>query len=314
MRDVLKLSPDSPELKEAHENLKHSRCIQELAAEQWFDGSWGVFHSRSTRLIQKIPSTEVGVERARALGLDGSHPILQKVASYILNIMQGNIPFSDYPEKNDRWQTGVRLFLASTLSLIHPDHSVLEPDRWLWCEIATRTFQSGQYLEEDEINAHAMLTGATVKDSYLVIGNRYQLNILGSIQGTLSRELEMELLRWLWSRRQGIGYLEVPLYSPPPHKPGIVDRWLASLEMLARLFPSWVQFAQPSIDWIWAQRNTQGYWDFGPKPSSMAHLPLSDTWKERDNRQIDWTTRVLILLRQYYEHLATSTPTNNPIP
>ncbi|OGO17488.1 MAG: hypothetical protein A2Z14_17230 [Chloroflexi bacterium RBG_16_48_8] len=301
LRYVLKKAPDCPEVQQAKDNLKHSRCIQELEKEQWADGGWGAFHSRSTLLKQKIPSTEVGVERALALGLDASHPILQKASAYILDIMRGKIAFPDYYEKNDRWQTGMRLFLTSALSLISPDHPDLNSDRELWHEIARRTFQSGRYRQEDEIKAHNDLTGATIKDSYLVLSSRYQLNILGSIPGMLSEELEAALLQWLWEKPDGIGYLEIPLNQPPPTKPGPFDRWLTSLEMLSRLFPTWVRFARSSIEWLWKQRDEQGYWDFGSRPSSIAFMPLSDHWRERQNRLYDWTIRILILLRKFDE-------------
>jgi hypothetical protein len=301
LRDVLKRSPGNPELQKAKDDLKLSRCIQELAAEQWADGGWGAFHSRSTSLKQKIASTEAGVERALALGLDASHPILNRASAYILKIMQGEIPFPDYAEKNNRWQTGVRLFLASTLSLIQPGHPVLNDDRVLWREIARRTYKSGAYSAEDEIKAHVELTGAAVKDSYLVLNNRYQLNILGSIPGTISTQLEESFLHWLWEKPGGIGYLGISLNHAPAQKAGSIDRWLASLEMLARLFPSWVHFAPASIDWLWNQRDPQGYWDFGTRPASTTCLPLSDSWRERRDRRFDWTTRILVLLRQYDE-------------
>lgn len=299
LRDVLQESLDSSELQQARIDLALSHCIRELANEQWPDGGWGAFHSRSTRRKQKIPSTEVGVERALALGLDSEHPVLQKASAYILSIIQGERVFPDYHEKNDRWPTGMRLFLASTLSLIHPTHPTLDADRQLWLAIAKRTFQSGAYSAQAEIDAHAELTSATVKDSYLVLNNRYQLNLLGSLPGLLPADLETALLDWLWQRPEGIGYLEMPLYQPPPDKPGQVDRWLASLELLARGFPTWVNFAQPSIDWLMQQRDEQGLWDFGPRPSSLTYLPLSDNWRSQQTRRFDWTTRVLILLSKY---------------
>ncbi len=308
LRDALRKAPADPELQQAQENLQHSQRVQGLAAEQREDGGWGAFHSRSTRLKQKIPSTEAGVERALALGLDASHPILQKAAAYILDIMQGRTAFPDYHERNDRWQTGMRLFLASTLSLICPEHPALNDDRELWLEIARRTFQSGNYREEDETKAHAELTRATVKDSYLVLDGKYQLNILGSMPGMLSKELELALLQWLWKSPGGIGYLEVPLSRLPPEKAGQFDRWLASLEMLARLFPSWVSFAQSPIEWLWEQRTGQGYWDFGTRPHSISHLPLSDSWRNRQNRLFDWTTRILILMRKYHSGIQLLPP------
>jgi len=100
-------------------------------------------------------------------------------------------PFLPATQKNDRWSTGKRLFLASTLSLIHPQDVLLNED--LWFEKASKTFQSGQYSPEDESNAHASLSGATVKDSYLVLSGKYQLNILGLIPGTLPQEIERSL-------------------------------------------------------------------------------------------------------------------------
>ena len=179
LRDVLRKASNSPELRQAKDSLKHSQCVQELVDEQWEDGGWGRFHSQNTRLKQKTPTTEVGVERALSLGLDASHPTLQKASAHILAMMQGNVEFPDRHERNDRWQTGMRLWLASTLSLIYPDHPALKDDRELWHEIARRTFRSGKYSEQDEIDAHAELTGATVKDGYLVLNSSYQLNILG---------------------------------------------------------------------------------------------------------------------------------------
>ncbi len=114
-------------------------------------------------------------------------------SEYVRNIIRGVLPFPDRHEKNDRWSTGKRLFLASTLSLIHPQGLLLNVDRDLWFEIACKPFQSGQYSPEDESNARASLTGATVKDSYLVLSGKYQLNILGSIPGTLPQEIERSL-------------------------------------------------------------------------------------------------------------------------
>ncbi len=301
LRDVLGEETSDPKLLNAKEDLGESKWVQELGSEQWEDGGWGRFHSRNTRLKQKVITTEVGVERGLALGLDSSHPLMQKASAHILAIMEGDVQFPDTPELNDRWDTGMQMFLASTLSLINPTHPALNEVRNLWIEIARRTFQSGVYCERDEINAHADLTGATVKDSYLVLDNKYALNILGSIHGTLLEETELALLQWLWNKMDGIGYLEIPLNRPPPQKPGPFDRWLVSLEMLSRLFPNWERFSQSSIEWLWTQRNEAGYWDFGPRPSSIVTLPLSDSWRNKRNRLFDWTNRILILLRQYYD-------------
>lgn len=298
LRDVLSAPRGDAELKRARAHLDASRCVRALAAEQRADGGWGAFHSRSTTAQQKIPSTEVGVERAIALGLDAAHPILRNARDHIVSILTGARPFPDRPEKNERWQIGRRMFLGSTLSLIQPDYPLIDADRQLWREIALQTFQSGTYNARDEIRAHAELTGATVQDSYLTLNNRYAITILGSRPGLMPRQIETALCRWLWSRVDGIGYLGIRLHRAPPRDaPGAFDRWLTSQEMLTRLFPAWRGFGRDAIEWLWAQRDARGSWDFGSRSSASVVLPLSDDWRARQNRTLDWTTRILVLIR-----------------
>jgi hypothetical protein len=296
LRQVLGAGLDDERLRKLSNQIDSSRHVRMLKEEQRKDGGWGAFHSRSATSKQKIPSTEFAVERALSLGLGAEHTILAKAGDYILSVMLGERRFPDDHEKNDRWPTGMRLFLASTLSLIDPLHEVLEEDRALWREIAMRTFRSGAYSEHDEIQAHASLTGATVRDSYLVINNRYALTLLGSVPDLLPDDTEEALLSWLWQHGRGIGYLEMPLSQPPPlSRPGPLDRWFASLETLIRLFPSSVDRIAGWIDWIWKKQEDDGFWDFGPRPASSTLLPLADDWRRRRQRQIDWSTRVLLL-------------------
>jgi hypothetical protein len=296
MRDVLRVGENYSRQQSLLQSLDHSRWVQLLALEQRNDGSWGAFHSRDTRLKVRVLTTEMGVSRALALGLDTGHPVLQLAEQYLLRLLRSEIPFPDRCEQNDRWPIGVRLFVASTLSQVHPGHPVLEPDRFLWLEIARRTFRTGTFSESDELAAHQAFTGANVKDSYLSLRGKYQLNLLGSVPGLLPADLEKALLCWLWSHPKGIGYLSVPLNLIPENQPQVIDRWLSSLELLAQCFPSWSSVATPAIDWLMAQQKPAGLWDFGPLPRESLCLPFSDSWRNLRSRQLDWTVRVILLL------------------
>jgi hypothetical protein len=296
LRDLLSFSADDPRLGATMADLEKSQQVRTLLREQRGDGGWGAFHSRSTTARQKTASTEVAVERALSLGLNDSHPALQQTKRYLLGILQGKTPFPDYHEKNDRWPTGMRLFTASTLCLIDPTHSELGRERDLWRQIALRTFQSGSYSEEDEIEAHRELTGATVKGSYLVINNRYALNILGSKKDLLPPGIEEALLSWILKSPAGIGYLGVSLQmNAPLGCPGPLDRWFSSLELLIRLFPHRTGTLKTQLDWIWDCQGADGLWDFGPRAQGSTFLPLADSWRSRRNRLVDWSTRVLLL-------------------
>ena len=299
LRDVLDRTRKDPASVEAQGELTNNRWIRELEAEQWVDGDWGAFHSENTLRKQVNPTTEVGVERALALGLDHTHPILDKAKNYLAGVLHGQIAFPDRPEKNNRWATGVRLFTAATLARIEPEQPELARDRQLWGQIALRTFQSGSYNEDDEAQAHAELTGASVRGSYLRLRGKYQLTLLGSIPGGLPPKVEMALLAWLWQIPDGLGYLSVRLQPPPTDRSGVIDRWFASHELLGQYYQHWASFAAPAVDWLLAKQRADGYWDFGPRPNARINLPLSDSWRERNSRKIDWTVRVLTILKRY---------------
>ncbi|MBN1392480.1 MAG: hypothetical protein JW947_06735 [Sedimentisphaerales bacterium] len=303
LRDVLRNSADDCELIRARKDLSRSRHFQELKHEQLSDGSWGRFHSGNHGTKRRIPTTEIGVNRAIAIGLKHDHFILRKTVRYIIQILKGRLDFPDPPEKNDRWATGIRLLAASTLSSIQPNLSVLDGTLGLWLKIAHKTFASGKYDADAEIYAHRELTSATVKNSYLTLGNKYQLILLGSRTNVLSPKAEKALLTWVWNKQNGIGYLCQPLYNFGTHLgTASIERWLTSIEIFSR-FKSWRPFANKAIDWLWDNRNQQQLWDFGPAAKSKYsyYFPLSDNWHRKQSRQNDWSVRILALLRNYYD-------------
>lgn len=187
----------------------------------------------------KIVTTEAAVERGLALGLGASDPIFQATTKYLTHLLKGEIVFPDPPERNNRWATGTQLFAATTLARICPALPVLDKPWQLWCAIAERTFVSGKHDEQTEINGHETLTGASVKDSHLVLSSRYQLMLLGSRADRLPKAMETALFDWIWHKHDGIGYLGIPLANPPSKfTAGMLDRLFASLEILS-YFPSW---------------------------------------------------------------------------
>ncbi len=299
-RDVLLTPPEDHELSLARNDLLTSRWVQALEREQWGDGSWGRLHSQDYRAKQKVPTTEAGVQRALALGLDATHPVLQKAASYLSGVLEGKIQPPDRPEKNDRWHTGLQLFTAATLALIQPDLPILD-DVWeLWATIAGQAFAAGVYDRDAEARAHRDLTGASVRDSYLVLDNKYTLALLGARAAELPGDLEAVLLNWAWHKKDGLRYLGQRVsHAPVPLKSGSFERWLTSLELLTR-FPGWHNLAGDMIQWLWEARKPDGLWDFGPRSAHSMILPFSETWRHKTARSFDWTTRVLVSLRRYH--------------
>lgn len=300
LRDVIKAVPDSNILNIARQEMLSSHWVAELKNEQKEDGGWGRFHS-AMKTKGKVATTEAAVERGLALGLEASDPTFQSAIEYLSRLLEGRIDFPDPPERNNRWETGKKLFAAATLARICPTLRILDKTWDLWATIAEHTFTSGGYDGEAEMRAHEMLTGADVKDSYLVLNNRYSLALLGSRAARLPKTVENALVDWVWHRSDGVGYLEIQLTNPPSrYTAGMLDRLFTSLELLSQ-FPSTLRSADSMIGWLWAQRSSEGLWDFGPRASFSVYFPLSQNWRNVKQRQHDWSTRVLALLKRFFE-------------
>jgi len=249
LRDVLRKPFDDEELASARQGMLESRSVLELKGLQRQDGGWGRFHS-AMKTMGKIGTTEAAVERGLALGLEASDPLFHCTVNYLSCLLEGSVDFPDPPERNDRWSTGKRLFVASTLARIRPALPILDKTWEVWAAIARQTFIFGKYDSEAEVRAHRRLTGASVRDSYLVLNNRYQLALLGSRASKLPKALENALVDWVWHKEDGVGYLGIPLANPPRcFTPRMLDRFFTSIELLSR-FPSWRRLGGSLIGWL----------------------------------------------------------------
>ena len=277
-------------------DVAESPQVRSLADEQRADGSWGRLHSEDTTLGLEYATTEFAVRRAVSLGLTETHAMLRRARSCLARyIRSGDCP--DPAEKNDRWPTGVRLFAASTLALFAPKARESARVRKTWLRIGERTFADGNYDANREAAAHADLTGATMKGTYLALDNRYALELLASCDA-LAPGLGASLADWVADSGRGIRYLSEPLRMPPLGRAaGRVDRWLTSVHIAVALGPSRERLQQ-LVHPILESRGDDGLWDFGPRPERSAYLPLSQSWRRIENRKADWTTRVLLVLKE----------------
>jgi hypothetical protein len=295
LHGVLRLSADDPEIRAAEASLEAIPAVLELIHTQHPDGGWGRFHSRDSRQKRRVLTTEWAVERALALGLPPSSPMLRKAVAYLRALLTWQLPFPDPAENNTRWALGSRLFVSATLARLRPNDPLLTKERQFWREVVVNTFPDGVHDPRSEQRALTALAGLSGAPGYLSPFGRYQLTLLAGEKGGLPHDVLSAWLGWLWTRPQGVGYLGVRLKAPPP--PRVVDRWLASHELLAGGYPVWGTFAGQVLGWLWSQRGPDGRWDLGSRTGESPYLPLCDTWRKPGCRAVDWTARVLALLR-----------------
>jgi hypothetical protein len=306
LRDVVKVRPDNLDLLNSIEELLRVPSVQLLSQGQMSDGGWGRFHSRATISRPITITTEIAINRSLALGLSSESHLIQRAIIYLRALLNQELIYPDPPEKNDRWSTAVSLFVGATLARIAPEDPSLEQFKKIWAEITRQTFKNGDYDADSEAKAHSELTGAPVKGSYLQLRNKYSLSLLGACSDILDIKIYDSLLSWLIELPIGVGYYDVSLKPKTTlHKPGELDRWFSSWELLAGM-PRVEKYRHYALEWIGEQRNADGLWDFGARWRSSTFHPLSDSWRSGRGRIHDHSTRALLLLnmlyRKYPEH------------
>jgi hypothetical protein len=72
------------------------------------------------------------------------------------------------------------------------------------------------------------------------------------------------------------------------------------MNILSR-FPSWLTMSQGTLNWLWQQKDEDGYWDFGSQTSFCIDFPISESWRKPLNRRVDYSTCALALLRRVFD-------------
>jgi hypothetical protein len=282
LRDVLRYDPADAAYQEAERGLGQSKWVSLLADSQWDDGTWGRFHTQDTSRKQPFPTTESAIAIALELGLDRHSSILQKAMPIILDYVDGKAIWPDPPEKHDNpqaWYVWVWHFSAAILALIDPHHARLDEFWALWAEALQATFQSGTYDRQEEIVALNALMRCRMKNP-VPFHVRYPLLILSATHNRLSDGLERRMLDFVMH------------FGP----------WFYAHRLLSR-FRLWKELAVDGLNWIWKQRTPEGFWDFGSKIGRKPYtgFPLSESWRQSENRIIDCTTTVLGLLSKCFD-------------
>ncbi|MHA2252492.1 MAG: hypothetical protein ACXAD7_19160 [Candidatus Kariarchaeaceae archaeon] len=293
-RDILKKSTKSLELVNLRKALPKNRWIKLLTKEQQDDGSWGPLHSQDSRSNRKIITTEYGVAKAIALGLDHSDDILKHASKNLEEIIKTG-KSQDRAEKNERWSIGLSLFASSTLAQILPDHPLVNTQRELWRKIINNTFKLGKYDPIAEKKSHKESNGITGDLKHLHLNSKYHIGLIGSKQNFLSHNIENAYLDWIFNKMGKISYIDFPLNVPiETYVTKHMELWMRSIETMSN-YTTWVVYALNALKWLWDSRDKHGCWNFGSKAkSSHSIFPISNNWYS--NRSLhDWTTKLLII-------------------
>lgn len=221
-----------------------SKWYQQLAGEQWDDGSWGRFHSMDSRIAnkQKFVSTEAALRRARELSLTKDDPMVEKCIRLMERYVRGEETWTDPIEKHHdggKSHLHSRPFLtAANINLFNPEDPVVKPKRDVFVKTLEIALLKGYFDENAWEEENRNYTGPCLNG-----WNAYPVMILQSAD-CMADSLQRQYLAYLWNKKEGIYYIS---NFAPSEKLFLEDKrftaYLSMLELLSgfSLFPEFTK-------------------------------------------------------------------------
>ncbi len=250
-----------PEYCAAREAAAVHPHVLKIADAQNERGFWEPFHGTTEGMIRRLLS----------FGLDRTHPTLARTEDYLIRLLEGGETTGQY-EKQDhpRWYPDMfePLIAASMLSLIHPDHPLVQKHRAVWAAFAEEIFSNGGYNEAHDRAVKAAYFGYEVQRPIPPF-NYYCLLLTAPFGGktVLSERTDRALVRYCMTELQSLYYV----YNEPPGIPIPIDtrrrdsrdfwHWVRAVSILAP-YRGFEDYAGAIGDHLLSQRGEDGLWTF----------------------------------------------------
>lgn len=273
---------------------KDSIWANEIIKKQNHEGSWGYFHALSEP--NKYPiTTEQALRRLQILGYTIDDEPIQRAVSYMSDCLVEKKRIPDRREKLHNWDIFTDLMLSTWIrrftNEIDKANSVAET----WANIVMRTFSKGEYLYADYVNAYRSAFGMIPRGGRLVdFASFYLVSLLAD---QLDESMESKVFDYLLNKEDGIYYIYGQRLAvlPACFTSKLASRYLGAIELMS-LYRRNILKLKFVTDWLESNQNESGCWDMGSGVKDGIYFPLSDTWRQKSNREMDCTYRIKNLL------------------
>ena len=275
-------------------NYRNGKWAQQILSQRGEDGLWGNFHTLSCPVSGRGITTEQAIRRLYYLGYTAKDEAIQQVMKRMEQCVRGERPIDHYSEKKHDWPFFEKLMLAAWLRTFDPQNETGLEVAHQWARVVERAFAGGSYSAADDIAAFTEWKGRKPKSGFETgFGMFYHAALL---PGVLSPKTEELFLDYYLSKPDGMYYIyDRPLNRPPEvFASRQASCYLAAIEVLSRYGKAGEKLGFVR-EWLYANRNADGQWDFGEKAKDGVYFPLSDRW-DKTGRTADSTYRARRLL------------------
>jgi hypothetical protein len=283
-------------------DYKNGKWAAQLIELQKDDGSWGDFHTLAMPTSGKAIATEQAINRLGRLGFTKDDPPIQKALAYMHGCLADTSKIPDYREKRLDWDIFVELMLAVWIRRFTCDDSLANSIAEKWRVITDAAFQTGRYDPDAYINTFYEVMkpkyGAVKRHKEVLRPNYYYP--VSVLAGEIGENIEKAYFDYVIDSKTGYYYTYQGALAQPPRDfhSKEASRYLAAVELYCeypnRYCKDKLRFV---VDWLNANKNTNGKWDMGAAVKDGTCFPLSDSWRTAELRERDCTYRIENIIR-----------------
>ena len=278
---------------------KESKWASELLRLQGQDGSWGNFHSLSDPKKQ-ASTTEQALRRLRILGYTIEDEPIQRAVRYMRACLSGRNQIPDRREKTHDWDVFTELILATWIRTFTNEDSYANAVADKWAQIISASFSGGAYDHQAYLASYKSAIGKMPRGERLIdFVSFYQVSLVAD---KLDEKVEMLSFDHILNHKSGLYYIygnpaeNTPLsVLPDCFHSKLSSRYLGAIELLSAYRRN-LERLHFVADWIQLHQNENGSWDMGSTVADKLYFPLSDSWRQRADREKDCTYRIKKLL------------------
>lgn len=277
----------------------YSDIVEELFHEQNPSGDWGRLQSKDYTVKAKFPTSTVAIERCLYIGLTlEDREILQGAQNYLEALLQGTSR-EKLHHKNERdlpWQTAN---ICKMIEAIKPYNELCDRTYQEWMYIASRAFESGEYSYERERAAQHEVFWT--KENRLI---PLQSGLLLKRRNEVPSSLEEAMLHHQGEHAFHHGHFwnNSPAKLPESVVHNKTRRWFYAFNYINQ-FKGSAFYLKNSVDWLLANQNNDGLWDYGPQTKDpwgyFGYFSCNRQFAH--NRVVDCTMEVLCFLKKYID-------------
>lgn len=277
---------------------RNGAIANQIIALQNYDGTWGnLFHSMAVPTSRYPLTTEQALRRLKILGYTIEDPPIRKAVDCMCACLRKERKIDDYWEKTIDWDLYTQLMLSTWIKIYDPENELALEFAGKWAGIIESTFESGAANKEAYREAYIREFKSTAKAPREI--DFVNFYIISLLQGMLTETTERRMLDYVIAHPRGIYYIyDKPLNRLPTNfYSRQASCYIAAIELLAD-YKTAKEKLGFIADWLDQYKDENGQWDMGTKVKDNIYFPLSDSWRNAENRRADCTQRITELLNK----------------